>query len=75
MPRYFTQVQKLLILRRANYKCQNCGTSLDAKNFEADHKKAFSKGGVTEVWNAQALCRNCNRLKSDKLDSHEQDNR
>ena len=66
MPRHFTQVQKLLILRRANYECQGCGTVLDAKNFEADHKIAYSKGGVTQVWNAQALCRDCNRRKSDK---------
>ena len=66
VPRHFTQVQKLLILRRANYKCQCCGTVLDAKKFEADHKIAYSQGGVTEVWNAQALCRNCNRRKSDK---------
>ncbi len=66
MQRNFTQSQKLLILRRANYKCQNCGTSLDAATSEADHKKAYSKGGATEAWNAQALCRKCNRHKSDK---------
>ena len=66
MPRNFTSSQKLLILRRANYKCQNCGTNLDATIFEADHKKAYSKGGVTEAWNTQALCRNCNRHKFDK---------
>ncbi len=54
------------MLRRANYKCQNCGTSLDAATSEADHKKAYSKGGATEAWNAQALCRKCNRRKSDK---------
>lgn len=65
MPRNFTPSQKLLILRQANYQCQNCGTILDATIFEADHKKAYSKGGATEAWNAQALCRNCNRRKSD----------
>jgi len=56
MQRNFTQSQKLLILRRANYKCQYCGTQLEAANFEADHKTAYSKGGVTEAWNAQAIC-------------------
>ena len=66
MPRNFTQIQKLLILRQANYKCLDCGTTLDASIFEADHKIAYSKGGVTEAWNAQALCKNCNRCKSDK---------
>lgn len=65
--RCFTQIQKLLILRRAGYKCQLCDTLLTADNFEADHKIPFSKGGATEVWNAIALCATCNRRKSDKL--------
>jgi 5-methylcytosine-specific restriction endonuclease McrA len=65
MPRSFTQSQKLLILRQANYKCQNCGINLDATIFEADHQIAYSKGGATKAWNAQALCRECNRRKSD----------
>lgn len=67
MPRYFTKVQKLLTLRRANYKCQFCSTPLDQENFEADHKIAYALGGATSVYNAQALCRDCNRRKSDKL--------
>lgn len=66
MRRLFTPTQKLLILRRAGYKCQVCGTLLTQENFEADHKVAYSKGGATEVWNALALCQECNRRKSDK---------
>ncbi|MEW6498146.1 MAG: HNH endonuclease signature motif containing protein [Cyanobacteriota bacterium] len=66
--RCFTKAQKLLILRRAGYKCQLCGTPLTAENFEADHKIPFSKGGATEVWNALALCESCNRNKSDKFE-------
>jgi len=65
--RCFTQAQKLLILRRAGYKCQYCATPLTEENFEADHKIPFSKGGATEVWNALALCASCNRRKSDQL--------
>jgi 5-methylcytosine-specific restriction endonuclease McrA len=64
--RQFTQAQKLLILRRANYKCELCGTVLDADNFEADHKVAYVLGGATSVWNGAALCKQCNRQKSDK---------
>jgi 5-methylcytosine-specific restriction endonuclease McrA len=64
--RCFTQAQKLLILRRAGYKCQYCATPLTEENFEADHKIPFSKGGATEVWNALALCASCNRRKSDQ---------
>lgn len=66
MSRNFTNNQKLFILRQANYKCLGCGANLDASIFEADHKIAYAKGGATEAWNAQALCRNCNRRKSDK---------
>lgn len=66
MRRCFTKTQKLLILRRANYKCQLCGTPLDAETFEADHNKPYAKGGATQVWNALALCVKCNRSKSDK---------
>ncbi|MBW4546826.1 MAG: HNH endonuclease [Symplocastrum torsivum CPER-KK1] len=66
--RCFTKTQKLLILRRANYKCQYCGTTLSQENFEADHKLPFSQGGATEVWNALALCADCNRRKSNKLE-------
>lgn len=55
MPRLFTQAQKLLILRRANYRCQICDTPLNGKNFEADHCMAYSKGGATQTWNALAL--------------------
>lgn len=66
MRRSFTKTQKLLILRRAGYKCQLCGTSLASDNFEAEHQIPYSKGGVTDVWNALALCRDCNKRKSDK---------
>ncbi len=64
--RNFSPIQKLLILRRANYKCQICGVALTKENFEADHKLAYSQGGATEVWNGLALCQACNRRKSDK---------
>jgi 5-methylcytosine-specific restriction endonuclease McrA len=64
--RNFSPIQKLLILRRANYKCQICDAALTKENFEADHKLAYSQGGATEVWNALALCKGCNRRKSDK---------
>ncbi len=64
--RCFTKTQKIQILRRASYQCQNCGTPLTPGNFEADHKHPYSLGGATELWNALALCVTCNRSKSDK---------
>ncbi|WP_127023871.1 HNH endonuclease signature motif containing protein [Chroococcidiopsis cubana] len=62
--RLFSPAQKLLILRRANYQCEICGVCLSRDNFEADHRIAYSQGGATQVWNALALCKNCNRQKS-----------
>ena len=65
--RYFSPSQKLLILRRAKYRCQICGVQLTKKNFAADHIYPYSKGGATEVWNAQALCITCNSRKGSRL--------
>ena len=67
MPRCFSRSQKLLILRKAGYKCTLCGIELTADNFAADHIIPYSKGGKTQAWNGQALCVSCNSKKSDKL--------
>ena len=67
--RYFSLSQKLLILRRAKYRCQNCGVQLTKNNFAADHIYPYSKGGATEVWNAQALCITGNSRKGSRLEA------
>ncbi len=68
MGRCFTKAQRLLILRRAGYRCQLCGIKLTCSNFAADHSYPFSRGGVTQVWNGQALCMTCNSRKSDRIE-------
>ncbi|MCD8486000.1 MAG: HNH endonuclease [Desertifilum sp.] len=68
MGRCFTASQKLLLLRKAGYRCQHCGVPLTPDNFAADHRIPYSKGGATQVWNGQALCRECNLLKSDAFE-------
>ncbi|HPF79279.1 MAG TPA: HNH endonuclease signature motif containing protein, partial [Alphaproteobacteria bacterium] len=62
--RSFTPLQRIALLNRAHNKCESCGKKITSDNFEADHIKPWSKGGLTSLNNAQALCVNCNRKKS-----------
>lgn len=51
------------------YKCVYCGlTSPMRKDFQIDHIKPMSKGGLTVKDNLQLLCRKCNWIKSDHED-------
>lgn len=47
----------------ADGKCQICGMELSGV-FHVDHIMPFSKGGATDVVNAQILCERCNMSKS-----------
>lgn len=48
-----------------NYVCSHCGQQiLSIDDAEVDHIKPFSKGGNTELSNAQLLHRHCNREKN-----------
>lgn len=42
----------------------NAGKKFEIEEMEADHIKAWSKGGKTTIDNCQLLCRECNRVKS-----------
>jgi len=57
------------------YKCAACGKWCgrpgreganipDDMKMEVDHVRPWNKGGSDAVWNLQALCRPCNRSKS-----------
>lgn len=43
---------------RADGKCELCSDYLE-DNWHAHHIKEFSNGGVTEIYNAMALCPSC----------------
>ena len=45
-------------------KCANCNCQISFDNMEADHNFAWSKGGITNLENAQSLYVSCNRAKS-----------
>ncbi len=51
------------------YRCVLCGlSSPHKKDFQIDHIKPISKGGLTTRENLRLLCRKCNWIKSDHED-------
>jgi hypothetical protein len=67
--RAFSEADRILIYRRDNGLCQTCvkegkpepDCRVSWSEYEADHVLPHSKGGQTEVENAQLLCRTHNR--------------
>ena len=59
---------RFLVMRRDNFKCQNCGRSPATDPtivLHIDHIKAWANGGETVIENLQTLCSKCNIGKSD----------
>ncbi len=65
--RRFNKTEKATLKRVARGKCEACGGPL-GRDWEADHRYPYSKGGPTDVINGQALCKKCNRGKSDSVE-------
>jgi hypothetical protein len=63
--RQFSDVERLIIWRKAFMKCQACSKNLpNLSEMHADHIKPHSKGGLTIISNAQCLCAKCNLSKN-----------
>lgn len=60
--RPWTRVERRIALRRAGYRCEDCGSPDD---LELDHVIPFSKGGPCDLSNVRVLCSPCNKRKSD----------
>lgn len=64
----------IAVLERDKWRCQMCGVKTPRKlrglcqpnSPEVDHIVPLAKQGDHVSWNAQCLCRRCNRAKSDK---------
>jgi 5-methylcytosine-specific restriction endonuclease McrA len=74
--RFFSSSQKNILWERSGGYCENpkCRVKLvpfsgRSNSFEADHIKPYSRGGKTIIKNAQALCKKCNREKSNRWKS------
>ena len=55
------------MLRRAEYKCEQCGKGGKIRKLEVDHKIALCNGG--EMWdedNLWVLCHECHRVKTNE---------
>ncbi|HBG61956.1 MAG TPA: hypothetical protein DDX37_09030 [Candidatus Omnitrophica bacterium] len=58
---------RFLVLKRDNFKCKACGSSLATDTgiiLHVDHIKAWASGGETVLENLQTLCSKCNIGKS-----------
>lgn len=64
--RRFNARERFALFLASDGRCANCGDALDA-SFHADHVVPFSKGGLTDVINGQALCAACNLKKGNKM--------
>ena len=64
--RTFSDNQKREAYELQKGLCKACKNKFELKDMEADHIKAWSKGGKTSSENCQLLCVSCNRHKSDK---------
>ncbi len=63
--RHFNDGERREVYLRARGNCERCRNELD-DGWEVDHIVAFSRGGPTDLDNAQALCMPCNRKKANK---------
>lgn len=66
MKRNYSNSEKAYIYRLAKGKCQICKCNLP-REWHADHIIPYSKGGITGLSNAQALCPTCNLKKSNYM--------
>ena len=61
--RLFTTKQRDFLLDRCKGLCEKCSQPL-GNDWEADHIKRYSDGGLTSVANGQALCKSCHLSKT-----------
>jgi len=66
--RKLSETTKKMIASNQKWRCKMCNNMLDA-SYEVDHIVPLYKGGNNELYNLQALCRNCHGMKTmnDKL--------
>lgn len=63
--REFDRYEKAVIYKRDKGTCQwpGCGKHVELSEYEADHVRAWIKGGETTIENGQVLCKPYNRAR------------
>jgi 5-methylcytosine-specific restriction endonuclease McrA len=70
LERFFSWPEKQLLIRQANGRCEHkppLWRRCPERGTQADHVVPWSRGGPTELWNGQLLCRRHNKQKSDRV--------
>ena len=62
--RTFPERDRITMYNRQHGLCAMCKKPFSIKEMHADHIKAWSEGGITDLSNGQMLCTTCNLLKS-----------
>lgn len=67
----FSKEFRLKIFERDNYECQLCSPKKNLINLPKeriiDHKIPLSKGGTNDESNLWLVCRECDRIKKNKI--------
>jgi 5-methylcytosine-specific restriction endonuclease McrA len=64
--------RRIVWVKSDNKKCAICGKTIsDYTDYELDHKIPHSKGGKTELKNAQITHKICNAKKSNNQSTHQ----
>ena len=61
--RKLSETKKKIIASNQNWRCNHCKNVLNF-TYEIDHIIPLYKGGNNELYNLQALCRNCHGIKT-----------
>lgn len=64
--RFFNDIEKSQLYAKSHI-CGVCGNRFNYNDLEVDHMKPWSKGGRTDLTNAQLLCKSCNSSKGGKI--------
>lgn len=65
--RIFSTIERKMIYKNADGKCQLCGRNIDYENMTLDHITPISQGGADDLDNIQCTCEACNLFKSNIL--------